>query len=1268
MYRQYDYTYSPSKSSNTFDDMDQRLNAVINANEKLTLLLKEKIQENDQLKENIDILYNNNQELSEINIQLCEQIKRCKNQKCSSLNQKNLFDLEKELSTLKEIIVQKDRELANYQQHFEEDLQLEITQKDYIDKIESLEHLNQKLIHELDLVNKKYIESQRGSYTKSENNHQVQQYETIIEDLQQKIEEMNKIIHQKDDELSKNHNKQILIQMEQLQVEKITQSLQLEEQKKKIYKLQQELDEKNNIIDQLKKNYSLNSSRNEIIQKQNILQNKQQYIKIEQNHLELNNDIETTVKRRSNFDFQTGKFISQAKGFNEQKSPRSQISDQDSYLYLYEKIQQELQIKEKQYNDLLYQKQIADNENEKLVNLIKDLEYKIQEKQLLIDQQDNEIKSHNRNIRKKESEHKKNIIKQQDDLQIYEDKLNALENLRNEELIIQQQQVFQIQNQIKQKDLELKKLQDQIKEKNKLQTNLQSVIEEKKEIQQNLQLKDQKEEDLKAKIALLQQQLKTKELENKSLKDKEQSQNKIYDLENQIIQLKLELEQNIINSDVQVEMIEKYEQQLKIKDFQINKLQDQLKDVSNKQKELITERELENQRNYQQIDEQNDLLAKQEYEIKKLQNLISSRPLDKTLNIQSENLVLKEQIDGLINQLAKLEQQVIILETQMKGKDQEIIIISQKQILSNAELQTNMRKQEAEQNDKLIEKEQQIQALLKQLQLQKQEIEQLIQNINVSSQKIKQLQFQQTELEQKEQQEMESHRQEIQKKIEQIPQSDDGTTLSELNSYRMDELKNFATQLESQNKQDLIQQILDQKIESIQKNDQLNNQIKILEEQKQKIQVNEEEIENLKQLLETKEKQLAELKSCKQQIITLENQLKGKEQSLKKVQEENKELQQQKQLANSQKKQNEAQQQELKKLQDTIINQEQQIKVKDENLKKQQDQLRELNKKNDQISKDLNQNKLLKDEVEKLKITLNQKEEELKNLQNQISNQKKHEEQIKKLQQQIDRDTKAKKEEIEKLQNEINQSNQELKQAQQLNQNQKKLEEQVKKLQQQIDLQTEKIKKQQQDSEKKEQDLKKQIKETNEQLSEWEQNDLSKDQQIENFAKQIEEFKKKDSMFQKQGKIVKELQEQLKQAEKVNNELQKEKENKDVEINCQKENTQQEIKDLKDQIAKLQKLNAEIVIYENIIQVDVRKMQELQKKIECLESYYQQQGSKQNIETKSQGVTPRKQIRGSSVMKQKDDQISQMSPEQLQLHVRNLEQIIKEAGLSNKIN
>ncbi|CAD8061258.1 unnamed protein product [Paramecium sonneborni] len=1266
MYRQYDCTHSPSKSSNTIDDMELRLNAVINANEKLTLLLKEKIQENDQLKENIDILYNNNQELSEINIQLCEQIKRCKNQKCSSHHQKNYNDMERELLKLKDIIVQKDRELQNYQQHFEEDLQLEITQKDYIDKIKGLEDQNQQLINELDLVTKRLIETQRGSLKSQDNNHQVLQYESIIEDLQQKIEQMSIIMNQQDDKFSNNHNKQFLIQMEQLQVQKITQSLQLEEQKKIINKLYQELEEKNIIIEQLKKNYSLNSSRNEILQKQNMLQNKQQYIKIEQNVLDISDDIETTVKRRSNFDFQTGKYISSGKGFNEQKNSGSQISDQDSYLFLYEKLQQEMQIKEKQYNELLYKKQIAENENEKLSNLIKDLEYSNQEKQQLIDQQDNEIKSHHRNIRKKESEHKRSIIKQQDDLQIYEDKLNAIENQRNEDLIAYEQQVTQLQNQMKQKDLEIKKLQDQIKEKNKLQNNLQSVIEEKKEIQQNLQLKDQKEEDLKAKIVLLQQQLKTKDIENKSLREKGQNQNKIYDLENQIIQLKLELEQNMIDAEVQAEIIQKNEQQLKIKEFQINKLQDQLKDAINKQKELITERELENQRNYQQIDEQNDLLSKQEYEIKKLQSLISTRPLDKTLNIQSENLVLKEQVDELINQQTKLEQQVIILETQLKGKDQEIIISSQKQILSNAELQTNMRKQEAEFNDKLIEKEQQIQGLLKQIQSQKQENEQLLQKINFFSDKIQHLESRQAELEKKEQQELESHRQEIQKKIEQIPQSEDGTTLSDLNQYHMNELKNFAIQLESQNKQDLIKQILDQKIELIQKNDQFNNQIQIIEEQKQKNLVNKQEIECFQELLETKDSQLTELKSCKQQIITLENQLKVKEQGLKKVQEENKELQQQKQIAMQQKKQNETQQQEFKKLQDTIINQEQLMKIKEENLKKQQDQLRELNKKNEQISKDLIQNKTLKDEVEKYKTALNQKQEELKNLQNQINNQKKQEEQIKKFQQQIERETKTKKEEIEKLQNELNQQNQELQLALQLSQNQKNLEEQVKKLQQQLDLQTEKFKKQQQDSDKKEIELTKQLKETNEQLLEWEQNDLSKDQHIEKLDKQIEEFKKKDAMFQKQGKIVKELQEQLKQAERVNIELQKEKENKESEINCQKENLEQEIKDLKDQITKLQKLNSELAIYESIIQVDVRKMQELQKKIECLESYYSQQGSKQNIETKSNGVTPRKQVRGSSAMKQNEDQISQMSFEQLQLNARNQEQVIKEAGLSNK--
>ncbi|CAD8135481.1 unnamed protein product [Paramecium pentaurelia] len=1268
MYRQYDYTYSPSKSSNTIDDMEQRLNAVINANEKLTLLLKEKIQENDQLKENIDILYNNNQELSEINIELCEQIKKCKNQKCTSLHQKNHIEMEKELQKLKEIIAQKDRELINYQHHFEEELQLEITQKDYIDKIKGLEDQNQQLIHELDLVTKKLIESQRGSLTNYENNQLVQQYESIIEDLQQKIEQMNKFLFQKDEDSSQNYNKQFLIQMEQLQVEKITQSLQLEEQKKKINKLQQELEERNIMIDQLKKNYSLNSSKNEIIQKQNMLQNKQKYIKIEENVLELSDDIETTIKRRSNFDYQNGKYISQGKGFMEQKSPRSQISDQDSYLYLYEKLQQDMQIKEKQYNDLIVKKQIADNEILKLMNLIKDLEYSIQEKQLLIEQQDNEIKSHNRSIRKKESEHKKNIIKQQDDIQIYEDKLNALENLRNEELKIYEQQISQIQNQLKQKELELKKLQDLVKDKNKLQTNLQSLIEEKKEIQQNLEQKDQKEEDLKAKIVLLQQQLKTKEIENKSLREKGLNQNKIYDLESQIIQLKLELEQNLINAEVQTEIIIKNEQQMKMKEFLINKLQDQLKDASNKQKELITERELENQRNYQQIDEQNDLLRKQEYEIKKLQNLISSKPLEKTLNIQSENLILKEQIEEFINQQTKLEQQVMILETQLKGKDQEIIITSQKQILSNAELQTNMRKQEADYNDKLIEKEQLIQGQLKQIQALKQENEQLNEKINNSSNIIQNLESKYAQLEQKEQFQLETHRQEIQKKIEQIPLSEDGTTLSELNSYRMDELKTFASQLESQNKQDLIQQILDQKIELIQKNEQFNNQVQIIEEQKQEIKVNEEEIQNLRHLLQTKENQQAELKSYKQSIESLENQLKVKEQSLKKVQDENKELQQQKQIVAQQKKQNEIQQQESKKLQDTIINQEQLMKVKDENLKKLQDQLKELNKKNEQFSRDLNQNKTLKDQIEKLKSVLNQKEEEQKNLLNQIGNQKKQEEQIKKLQQQIEKETKTKKEEIEKLQNELNQSNQELKQVQQINQNFQKLEDQVKKLQQQLDQQTEKNKKQQLDSEKKEQDLKKQLKETNEQLSEWEQNDLSKDQQIEKLNRQIEEFKKKDAILQKQGKIVKELQEQLKQAEKVNIELQKEKENKESEINCQKENLEQEIKDLKEQITKLQKLNGELFIYENIIQVDVRKMQELQKKIVCLENYYSQQGSKQNIETKSQGVTPRKQARGNSAMKQNDDQISQMSFEQLQLHAKKLEQIIKEAGLSNNIN
>ncbi|CAK85273.1 unnamed protein product (macronuclear) [Paramecium tetraurelia] len=1259
MYRQYDFTYSPSKSSNTIDDMEQRLNAVINANEKLTLLLKEKIQENDQLKENVDILYNNNQELSEINIELCDQIKKCKNQRCASLHQKNPIEMEKELQKLKEIIVQKDRELINYQHHFEEELQLEITSKDYIDKIKGLEDQNQQLIHELDLVTKKLIESQRGSLTNHENNQLALQYESIIEDLQQKIEQMNKFLCQKGDDSSQNHNKQFLIQMEQLQVEKITQSLQLEEQKKKINKLIQELEEKNIMIDQLKKNYSLNTSKNEIMQKQNMLQNKQKYIKIEENVLELSDDIETTIKR---------KYISSGKGFMEQKSPRSQISDQDSYIYLYEKLQQDMQIKEKQYNELLVKKQIADNEILKLMNLMKDLEYSNQEKQILIEQYDNEIKSHHRNIRKKESEHKKNIIRQQDDIQIYEDKLNALENLKNEELKIYEQQISQTQNQLKQKELELKKLQDLVKDKNKLQNNLQSLIEEKKEIQQNLEQKDQKEEDLKAKIILLQQQLKTKEIENKNLRDKGQNQNKIYDLESQIIQLKLELEQNLINAEVQAEIIQKNEQQMKMKEFHINKLSDQLKDASNKQKELITERELENQRNYQQIDEQNDLLRKQEYEIKRLQNLISSKPLEKTLNIQSENLVLKEQIDELINQQAKLEQQVMILETQLKGKDQEIIITSQKQILSNAELQTNMRKQEADLNGKLIEKEQIIQGLLKQAQTLKQENEQLNQRISTSSHTIQNLESKYAQLEQKEQQQLESHRQEIQKKIEQIPLSDDGTTLSELNSYRMDELKTFANQLESQNKQDLIQQILDQKIELIQKNDQFNNQVQTIEELKQQIKANEEEIENLGDLLEVKEKQLVELKSQKQQMESLENQLKVKEQNLKKAQEENKELQQQKQLAVQQKKQNETQQQESKKLQDTIINQEQLMKAKDENLKKLQDQLRELNKKNEQFSRESNQNKTLKEEVEKLKTALNQKEEEQKNLQNQIGNQKKQEEQIKKLQQQIEKETKTKKEEIEKLQIELNQSNQELKQTQQLNQNYKKLEDQVKKLQQQLDSQSEKSKKQQYDSEKKEQDLKKQLKETNEQLSEWEQNDLSKDQQIEKLNKQIEELKKKDTILQKQGKIVKELQEQLKQSEKVNIELQKEKENKEAEINCQKENLEQEIKELKEQITKLQKLNGELFIYENIIQVDVRKMQELQKKIECLENCYSQQGSKQNIDTKSQGVTPRKQTRGNSAMRQTEDQISQMSFEQLQLHAKKLESIIKDAGLSNKIN
>ncbi|CAD8044707.1 unnamed protein product [Paramecium primaurelia] len=1256
MYRQYDYTYSPSKSSNTIDDMEQRLNAVINANEKLTLLLKEKIQENDQMKENIDILYNNNQELQEINIQLCEQIKKCKNQKCSSLHQKNNNEMDRELKQLKEIIVQKDRELANYQQHFEEELQLEITQKDYIDKIKGLEDQNQQLIHELDLVTKKLIQSQRGSLTNYDNNYQEQQYEQIIEDLQQKIEQMNKILNQKDEELSQNNNKQLLIQIEQLQVENITQSLQLQEQSNKIKLLQQELEEKNNIIDQLKKNYSLNSSRNEIIQKQNMFQNKQQYIKIDQNVLELSDDIETTIKRRTNFDYQTGKQIPSGKGFFEQKSPRSLLSDQDSYFYLYEKLQQDMQIKEKQYSDLINKKQIADNENERLMNLIKDLEYQIQEKQLLIEHQENEIKSQQRNIRKKESEHKKNLIQQQDDIQIYEDKLIALEKLRNQELKIYDQQISQIQNQLKQKDIELKKMQDQIKDKHKLQNNIQSLIEENIEIQQNLQKKDQNEEDLRAKIALFQQQLKAKELENKS-----QNQNKIYDLESQIIQLKLELEQNIINVQVQSEINQKNEQQIKLKEFQINKLQDQLKEANNKQKEIITERELENHRNYQQIDEQNDLLRQQEYEIKKLQNLISQRPLENTFNIQSENLILKEQLEELISKQAKLEQKVIILETQLKGKDQEIVISSQKQILSNAELQTNMKKQEADFNDKLIEKEQQIQKLIKEFQSLKQENEQFLQKINVSSSR-------QAELEQKQQQEIESHRQEIQKKIDQIPLSDDGNTLSELNSYRMDELKTFAFQLESQNKSDLIQKILDQKIELIQNNNQFNNQIQIIEELKSKITIYEEEIQDQNQLIETKEKQQTELNSYKQSIASLENQLKIKEQSLKKFQEENKELQQQKQQVVQQKKQNECLQQESKKFQDTILNQEQQIKVKDENLKKLQDQLRELTKKNDQFSKDLNQNKTLKDEIEKLKSTLNQKEEEQKNLQNQINNQKRQEDQINKLQQQIERETKIKKEEIEKLQNELNQSNQELKQVQQQNQNQKKLDDQVKKLQQQLDSQTEKMKKQQQDFEKKEQDLKKQLKEKTEQISEQEQNDLSKDQQIQQLDRQIEELKKKDVMYQKQVKIVKELQEQLKQAEKMNIELQKEKENKQAQVSGQKENLEQEIKELKDQITKLQKLNGELVIYENIIQVDARKMQELQRKIESLENYNSQQGSKQNIETKSQGVTPRKQVRGSSVMKQKDDQIQQMSFEQLQLHAKKLEQIIKEAGLSNKIN
>ncbi|CAD8133073.1 unnamed protein product [Paramecium octaurelia] len=1255
MYRQYDYPYSPSKSSNTIDDMEQRLNAVINANEKLTLLLKEKMQENDQLKENIDILYNNNQELSEINIQLCEQIKRCKNQKCASLHQKNHNEIERELKQLKELIVSKDRELANYQQHFEEELQLEITQKDYIDKIKGLEEQNQQLIHELDLVTKKLIESQRGSLNNYDNNYQTQQYEQIIEDLQQKIEQLSKFLSQKDEQLQQNNNKQYLVQIEQLQVEKITQSLQLEEYKNKINKLQQEQEEKNNIIDQLKKNYSLNSSRNEIIQKQNIIQNKQQYIKIDQNVLELSDDIETTIKRRTNFDYQAGRYIQSGKGFLEQKSPRSQFSDQDSYLFLCEKLQQDLQTKEKQYNDLINKKQMADIENERLINLIKELEYSIQEKQLLIEHQDNEIKSNQRNVRKKESEHKKTIIQQQDDMQIYEDKLNALENLRNEELKIYEQQISQIQNQMKQKDIELKKLQDQIKDKQKLQANIQSLIEENKEIQQNLQLKDQKEEDLKTKIALLQQQLKTKEL------DKSQNSNKIYDLESQIIQLKLELEQNIINAQLQTEINQKNEQQMKLKEFQINKLQDQLKEASNKQKEIITERELENQRNYQQIDEQNDLLRQQEYEIKRLQNLISQRPLEKNLNIQSENLVLKEQIEELLIQQSNLEKTVIILETQLKGKDQEIIVTSQKQILSNAELQTNMRKQEADFNDKLIEKEQQIQKLIQEKQSLNLENEQLLH-------KIKNHDSRQAQLELKEQQELESHRQEIKKKIEQIPLSDDGTTLSELNSYRMDEIKTFASQLESQNKQDLIQTILDQKIEMIQKNDQLNNQVQIIEELKSKIKINEEEIKDQRELVESKQKQLAELTSYKQSISSLENQLKVKEQSLKKAQEENKELLQQKQLAIQQKKQNETQQQESKKLQDAIQNQEQQIKAKDENLKKLQDQLRELGKKNEQLSKDQNLNKALKDEVEKLKSALNQKEEEQKNLQNLISNQKKQEDQIKKLQQQLEKETKTKKEEIEKLQNELNESNQELKQAQQLNQNQKKLEDQVKKLQQQLDQQTEKNKKQLQDSEKKQQDLQKQLKETTEQLSEWEENDLTKDEQIQKLVRQVEEFKKKEEMFQKQGKAVKDLQEQLKQAEKINIELQKEKKNSQAEIIGQKENLEQEIKDLKEQITKLQKLNNELVIYENIIQVDVRKMQELQRKIECLENYHSQQGSKQNIETKSQGVTPRKQVRGSSVMKQNDDQILQMSLEQLQQHVKKLEQIIKEAGLSHKIN
>lgn len=35
MYRQFDIKYSPNKSINTVDDMEHRLNAVINANEKL---------------------------------------------------------------------------------------------------------------------------------------------------------------------------------------------------------------------------------------------------------------------------------------------------------------------------------------------------------------------------------------------------------------------------------------------------------------------------------------------------------------------------------------------------------------------------------------------------------------------------------------------------------------------------------------------------------------------------------------------------------------------------------------------------------------------------------------------------------------------------------------------------------------------------------------------------------------------------------------------------------------------------------------------------------------------------------------------------------------------------------------------------------------------------------------------------------------------------------------------------------------------------------